>query len=258
MVPEVLGRSRGRSHGTSRRRYELRQRAEEQIAAWKEELDLSRARVLLLDGAPADSIVETADDSKADLLVMGTHGLSGFQKLLLGSVTEKVLHRVQKPLLSISVQSEAGEETVWAPKKILMAVDFGAESESVVRHGVWLAEHYGAELVAANVVPVPYVVLNDRTVERLSPEQLEHLKDSLTSERRRRLEELLPESSSVKTTIATVVGSPFDSLRDLRKEHAADLVVMGAGGHGPGSLGWLGSTCHKMVRSAACPVLVVR
>jgi nucleotide-binding universal stress UspA family protein len=237
---------------------ELRQRAEERIAAWRRELDLSRARVEFLDGPPADRIVETADGSEADLLVMGTHGLSGFQKLLLGSVTEKVLHRVRKPLLSISAQSEPPGETVWAPKRILMAVDFGPESASVVRHGVWLGEHYGAELVAANVVPVPYVVLNDRTVERLSPEQLERLKDSLTSDRRARIEQILPASPGVKTSIATAVGAPFDSLRDMVRDHEVDLVVMGAGGHGPASLGWLGSTCHKMVRSAACPVLVVR
>lgn len=237
---------------------ELRQRAEEQLAAWKLELDLSNAHVKLLDGEPAERIVETVDGSNADLLVMGTHGLSGFQKLLLGSVTEKVLHRVRKPLLSISAQSAQDDAAAWAPTSILMAVDFGPESESVVRHGVWLAEHYGARLVAANVVPVPYVVLNDRTVERLSAEQLERLKDSLTSDRRARMEKILPASSGAKVTIATEVGAPFSSLREMVGDYGVDLVVMGAGGHGPGSLGWLGSTCHKMVRSAACPVLIVR
>ena len=127
-----------------------------------------------------------------------------------------------------------------------------------MRHGVWLAEHYRARLIVVHVVSVPYVVLNDRTMERLTPAQLEELKESLTEGSQARLESVLPESTGVACEFVAPVGGPFESLRDLIETRDVDLVVMGAGGHGSSGLGWLGSTCHKLVRSAPCPVLVVR
>jgi nucleotide-binding universal stress UspA family protein len=238
---------------------ELRTRAEERFLEWKKDIDLTAAEIEIVEGAPDEAILSAA--KSVDLLVMGTHGLSGIQKLLLGSVTEKVLHRVDVPLLTLSPRTRGKDGELLRmrrPKTILLAVDFGDDSQSVVRHGVWLAEHYGADLVAAHFVPVPYVVLNDRTLERLGPVEIARLEESLTADRRRDLEGLVPSSSGGKVDIIVQVGMPFDSLRDLVALRTPDLVVMGAGGHGHSGLRWLGSTVHKMVRAAECPVLIVR
>jgi nucleotide-binding universal stress UspA family protein len=232
---------------------ELRKQAQREIDALSEGLDLSSSKLLVEEGAPANVIVSVAEKSDYDLVVMGTHGLSGLQKLLLGSVMEKVLHRVKAPLLCFSARM-ANEER--APKKILLAVDFGPETAGVIRHGVWLAEHFGAKLLAAHAVSVPYVVLNDRSMERLTPDQLERLKDTLTAERREELVGLFPESTASLEIISTV-GSAYRAMLDAVEQHDVDLVVMGRGGHGQRNLGWVGSTCHKMVRSAPCPVLIV-
>ena len=105
---------------------ELRSQAENEMAAWADELDLAGSRVVIEDGVPADVIVKATEEQDVDLLVMGTHGLSGLQKLLLGSVMEKVLHRVQVPLLSFSPRSR---NAPYAPKNILLAVDFGPETK---------------------------------------------------------------------------------------------------------------------------------
>jgi nucleotide-binding universal stress UspA family protein len=229
------------------------------LAAWKRDLRLPDGAVRLIEGNPADAIVEAANGSDVDLLVMGTHGLTGFQKLFLGSVTEKVLHRVRVPLLVLSSKDVAAKGVAFeVPRTILLAVDFGPESQSVTRHGVWLAEHYGARLVAAHGVPVPYVVLNDRTIERLTPQQLAELEEGLVRERREKLESLLPEGTGVELQSVVRIGSAFETLHELVRERGVDLVVMGAGAHGETGLGWLGSTCHKMVRAGGCPVLVVR
>lgn len=232
---------------------ELMRQAERQMEAWTGELELTGVRAVVEEGVPADVIVKTTEEQDVDLLVMGTHGLSGLQKLLLGSVMEKVLHRVKVPLLSFSPRSP---DDPHAPKNILLAVDFGPETQGVIRHGVWLAEHFGAKLFVAHAVPVPYIVLNDRSMERLTPEQLERLKDTLTAERREEIAELFPSSSS-KVDIVASVGSAYRAILDAVEDHDVDLVVMGRGGHGRGNLGWVGSTCHKLVRSAPCPILMV-
>jgi nucleotide-binding universal stress UspA family protein len=139
-----------------------------------------------------------------------------------------------------------------------MAVDFGPESQAVVRHGTWLSEHFGAKLIALHVVRVPYVVLNESSFEPLTRMEVDKLTESLVSKRRADLEALLPASAGVERIAVVRVGAPFESLRDAVEEYSVDMAILGAGGHGEAGIRWLGSTCHKMVRLAPCPVMVVR
>jgi nucleotide-binding universal stress UspA family protein len=237
---------------------ELRKRAGEAVAELKRAVDLNHATVEIVPGIPEDVLVDTANRGAVDLVVMGTHGLSGFQKFLLGSVTEKVLHRVKVPLLTISPNVEGSHRELRDPRAILMAIDFGPETQAVVRHGTWLAEHYRAKLIALHVVRVPYVVLNESSFEPVTRLEVERLTDSLVSKRREDLEALLPSSTADREGVVRVGGTPFESLRDYVSERSVDLLILGAGGHGDAGIRWLGSTCHKMVRLAPCPVLVVR
>jgi len=236
---------------------ELRRRAEEAIVELKRNVDLGHAAVEIAEGVPEDVVVDAANRGDVDLLVMGTHGLSGFQKFLLGSVSEKVLHRAQVPLLSISpsVEKTAGGGD---PRTVLMAIDFGPESQAVVRHGTWLAEHFRAKLIALHVVRVPYVVLNESSFEPLTRMEVDRLTESLVSKRREDLEALLPESAGGERETMVRVGAPFEVLRAVVEDRAVDMVILGAGGHGEAGIRWLGSTCHKLVRLAPCPVMVVR
>ncbi len=81
---------------------ELRRRTGEAVLELKRNVGLTHAAVESAEGVPEDAVVNAANRGDVDLLVMGTRGFSGFQKFLLGSVTDKVLHRAQVPLLSIS------------------------------------------------------------------------------------------------------------------------------------------------------------
>jgi nucleotide-binding universal stress UspA family protein len=237
---------------------ELRRRAEEALLELRRNFDLTHAAVEIAEGAPEDVVVRAANRGDVDLLVMGTHGFSGFQKFLLGSVTEKVLHRARVPLLSISPNVEERHAGLPDPRAILMAIDFGPESQAVVRHGTWLAEHFRAKLIALHVVRVPYVVLNESSFEPLTRMEVERLTESLVSKRREDLEALLPESAGAERQAVVRVGSPFESLRAVVEERSVDMVILGAGGHGEAGIRWVGSTCHKMARLAPCPVMVVR
>lgn len=237
---------------------ELRLRAEEAVEKLKREMDLTHARFEIREGVPEDVVVGAASGGNVDLVVMGTHGISGFQKFLLGSVTEKVLHRAKVPLLSISPVAGRGEERLPDPRSILMAIDFGPESQAVVRHGTWLAEHYRATRIALHAVRVPYVVLNESSFEPMTQLEVSRITDSLVAKRRDDLQALLPESAGVETEVLVEVAAPFDALRDVVEKRSVELVIMGGGGHGEAGIRWLGSTCHKMVRLAPCPVMVVR
>lgn len=237
---------------------ELRGRAEESLTAWKHELDFGEARVEIVQGVPADEILTAAGRGGVDLAVMGTFGLSGFQKLLLGSVTEKVLHRVKVPLLTLS-PNVGGEELSASlrPKTLLMAIDLGEDSALVIRHGAWLAAHYRAKLLAVHAAPVPAVLMDDHTLQMVPVEALASIEESLVEERRKKVGAALSEATT-GVEVVVKIGAAYDVLRSLVRERSVDWVVMGAGGRGATRILWLGSTTHKMVRSADCPVLVVR
>ncbi|MEF8843383.1 MAG: universal stress protein [Haloarculaceae archaeon] len=62
----------------------------------------------MLEGGPAREIVAYADRSGADLVTMGTHGRGGINRILLGSVAERVVRRSPVPVLTVRV--DGGEE----------------------------------------------------------------------------------------------------------------------------------------------------
>jgi len=235
--------------GAERQRTE----ASKLLQTWAVELNAPDTRVLVTQGVPSDAIASATKGDDVDLLVMGTHGLSGIQKLLLGSVMEKVLHRIHKPLLAIPPKAMAFS----VPRTILLAVDLDSDTSAAARHGISLAEHFGAKLVVAHAIPEPYYVLNDHSIERLTADQLQSLEAGLTSERRKELEGLVA-STSAETDVVVHIDSPFQTLRRVMEERTPELVVMGAGGHRESGWDWVGSTCHKMVRAASYPVLIVR
>jgi nucleotide-binding universal stress UspA family protein len=238
---------------------ELRRRVDEGFVLLKKELDLRHATFESADGVPEDVIVSAAAERGVDLVVMGTHGHSGLQKFFLGSVTEKVLHRTRVPLLTLSPSADEKRSTGGPGLgQLLMAIDLGPESQGVVRHGVWLAQHFKVKPVALHAVARPYVMLNEASYEPLGGMEIERMTESLTAARRKDLEALLPESGGGPVEAIVTVGPAFESLRRLVEERPVDLVVMGAGDHGEAGIRWLGSTCHKMVRWAPCPVMVVR
>ena len=238
---------------------ELRRRAEEGFAPLKNDPGLKHASFETVEGVPEDVIVKAASERASDLVVMGTHGISGFERLFLGSVTEKVLHRCRVPLLTLSPSvDEKRTSQSQGTRSVLMAVDLGPESQAVVRHGLGLAEHYQAKPIALHAVARPYVVLNESSFEPLGQMEVDRLIEALTATRRKDLLAMLPESGGSPIEAIVTVGSPFESLRGIVAERPVELVVMGAGDHGEAGIRWLGSTCHKMVRWAPCPVLVVR
>ena len=241
---------------------ELKKAARKNVAELCEELGLDESDVEVDYGNPAERIVAFAESTDVDLVIMGTHGYSGLSKMLLGSVTEKVLHHVKVPMLTVSAR--APETPATLPRSVVLAVDFGPGTNDVLRHGVALAEHFGARLTGVHAVPIPYVVLNERSLERLSDEEIDAVRDTLTSARRDELSDLLRDTigkrgdERASFEVVTDVGPVHKVLTDTADAKQADLIVMGAGGHGESGFGWLGSTCHKVVRASARPVLVAR
>ncbi len=215
----------------------------------------------VVPGHPVSSILDEAVSLPADLIVMGTHGVSGFRHLVLGSVTEKVLRRATCPVLTVPPPAHATSTLPF--KRVLCAVDFSESSLEAVRFAGSLASQAGARLVLVHVLEWPWHEPPAPRLADLPPAQAAAL-----AEYRRytetmataRLEAVASSEVPHGTTAVVRVanGKPYEQLLDTAGIEHADLIVLGVHGRSALDLGIFGSTTNQLVRGAMCPVLTIR
>jgi nucleotide-binding universal stress UspA family protein len=208
------------------------------------------------EGDPARSIVDQAVAINADLVVMGTHGRTGFERLLIGSVAEKVLRKAPCPVLLVPphVTAKASPDVNFqhilcpmdfspsALQALGVALDLARQSDGIVTvvHALeWLAEEEPREYTHFNV-----------------PEYRQYLIDDA----RHRVQALVADMSQTWSAIdaRVVFGRAYREILRMAADSATDLIVMGAQGRGGLGLTLFGSTTQQVVRAATCPVLTVR
>ncbi|HEU4891870.1 MAG TPA: universal stress protein [Vicinamibacterales bacterium] len=214
-----------------------------------------------MEGQPYAEILNAAMEIKADLLVIGTHGRSGFQRLVLGSVTEKVLRRALCPVLAVPPRASGAPAPV-AYKRILCPVDFSDSSLSALQYAMSLAEEANATVTVLHVVEYGMHEWPEIYDEFLSNQQLS-LQDFRTRCRessRERLELAVPEEARTWCTVESVLseGKPYREIIRAAAEHHCDLIVMGVRGRNALDLALFGSTTQQVVRLATAPVLTIR
>ena len=202
-------------------------------------------------GRVVEQILETATTMAADLIVMGTHGRGGFQRLVLGSVTEKVIRRARCPVLTVPHGANRIPDRPF--RTILCATDLSKPSADGVQYAQWLADKTGATLVLAHVIEFwPFV-------ETSVPISMESFRERLHADARKELTRLVGLGpASARTEVVVVEGRPKRDVLAMATDRDVDLIVIGVAGRGAVDLAVLGSTTHHIIRSAACPVLTVR
>jgi nucleotide-binding universal stress UspA family protein len=196
----------------------------------------------------------------SDLIVIGSHGRSGLERLLLGSVAENVVRKSPCPVMVVPPRAEdaAGAGLVHGGRpRILCAVDFSEASLGALEYAMSLAEEADANLTLVHSLEVP-------------PELLEHIPvppdfdvDQCHAAARaaclQRLRELIPPSVRTYCQVDTVAaeGAAYRQILRLSAEQKTDLIVMGVHGRGAVDLLLFGSNSARVIRAAACPVLIV-
>ena len=205
-----------------------------------------------------EAIVAQVGETHADLLVLGTHGKSGFQRLFLGSVTEKVIRKAPCPTLVVPPRApdvDAGSPIQF--RRILCPVDFSESALEAMVFALNMAQEADATLTLLHVVEFSPVL--SETPLMPAPD-LSRVREAADADARHRLHALIPESTDTYCTVETAVveGRAYREILRHATELHSDLIVMGV--HGRGALDQLvfGSTTHHVLRASACPVLVVR
>jgi nucleotide-binding universal stress UspA family protein len=182
------------------------------------------AEAIVLVGEPATEIVALARRQSADLIVVATHGLSGYRKMLLGSTTEKVLRQTTVPVL-VAPSPEQTATTIdlsrIAVGRVLAPVDFKDGSVRDVRAAAGIAKTLDVPLLLVHVVtPV-------QGVERLRPHLDTHNRVQL-ERARAQIQQLISEvGSRIDIEALVAVGSPAEEIAQIAITRGAGLIVMG-------------------------------
>lgn len=234
----------------------LRAKAQKEIEQFvrKEHLLGIEVKAHLREGVAADEIVKMADEIKADLIVIPTHGRSGLDRLVFGSTCEKVLRTASVPVLAIKAgePDRVGKDLTLQLKRVLCPLDFSTFSEASVPVARSLAKMFNATVVLAHVVDTRF------DYPEWSPEVAMNNSTHLLNAAKEHVDRVAKSITDVKVEVHVSCGVPSRTLVDLTADGKADLVIMPTHGRKGIAHMLLGSVTERVVRGAHCPVLTVR
>ncbi|HKT80110.1 MAG TPA: universal stress protein [Vicinamibacterales bacterium] len=220
-------------------------------------------RTAVREGDAVAEILDEAGRMKADLLTVGTHGRSGFERFLLGSVTEKLLRQATCPVLTVPRrQADAVPAGPVLFKRILCAIDFSPCSMKGLEYAMSMAQENDAELtvmyvVTSDLIPLPGQPPNESLDRSISVADFFIRREAHVKQL---LQDAVPEAVRAYCKVDTVLGhgKPSTEILKLAEARGDDLIVIGVRGRGATDLALFGSTAQQVVRQAACPVLTIR
>lgn len=199
---------------------------------------------------PHKAILRYATDQDIDLIVMGTHGRTGVERYLLGSVTEKVVRLSDVPVLTVKAEEDG--EVTYPYTDILVPTDGSEGAKAAVGPAVNIAHTYDARIHTLSVIDTMAMGVDVR-----SDAILEALQESARSAVET-IEERATRASVSAVEMAIEYGYPYQEIRSYVDEQDIDLVVMGTHGRSGIERYLLGSVTEKTVRTSPAPVMTVR
>ncbi len=208
----------------------------------------AQPQIAVQQGNASDSILSFAQSQNIELIVMGTHGRRGFDRIVLGSTTDRVMRRAACPVLVVSNPSHIAMCT--APdgrhrlERIVCCTDFSDNSSRAVDYAVSVAAEYGAELTMLHVA--------ENTPELSKVE-------AMIASRSEQMNKLIPESKRQNLCLKTQVrfGTPFEEINRHASETQASMIIMTARGGDALDRAIFGSTTYRVIQFGPCPVLAI-
>jgi nucleotide-binding universal stress UspA family protein len=208
-------------------------------------------------GNPAEVIADRAAAHSGTLIAMATHGRSGVQRWLLGSVATKVLHAATNPLLLVRAtdKSETGKESPL--KTVLVPLDGSPLAELVLPHVAAVAKSMKLEVVLLRVYSVPGQWYAGEGYAPDYPQLMESTRQETKNYLEGKVQQLEAEGLD-KISYVMLEGDAASEIIDMAQKTPDNLVAMCT--HGRSGVGrWvLGSVTDRVVRYSGDQVLVIR
>jgi len=216
-----------------------------------------RASMELLAGLPSECICQVAREKKCDLIMMGTHGWTGFNRVLFGSVAERVIQRAPCPVLSIPHRETADVSAMHPlqilPRQVVLPLEFSDCSMDAYEYAVQIAKWFDAPLTLVHAIePLSYSL--DFTLTH--PLQEKTNRDKVE----KRLTDLVTVLSDLGLSARyELLDKPtVDGILETSAVQQADLIVMGTHGRKGLTRMILGSTADKILEQSPYPILTVK
>jgi nucleotide-binding universal stress UspA family protein len=224
-----------------------RQLAKEKISALRGSklLEGIRHQEILREGLVAEVIRGLIDELSIDLVVVGTHGAHGLEKVILGSVAEEIFRSVRCPVLTVGPKARPEGEEMF--QRIVFATDFSPHSLRAAQYAVSIAEEHDSRITLLHVV---------NRLEGNSPHAVIQARDQALEQ----LRMLVSQDAEAWCSPEYVVefGNPAEQIVQTARSRDAGLIVMGVKHAEPMASHTLWATASRVVQNAPCPVLTVR
>ncbi len=210
-------------------------------------------------GAPDEMIAQEADKLPADLIIMGSRGLTALKGLIMGSVTTGVLARTKCPVLLL----RGKEAPLTDALRVGIAVDGSKYGMAAVNHVLKAIDFFGkgAQFYLINVVnDYAGAVMPDMAgmaLPALSESEVLELQKKEFAETVDPLRPLF-EKAGLKPTEVCLVGNPSDEIAAFAKKNKLDLIVMGSHGYTRFKSAVMGSTATHIAAEGNVPLLIIR
>ena len=235
-------------------RAQLRQEAEEVLNKQLERIEQAGGTVAeahLREGRTVDVILDLSEELEVGLLIVGSRGLGGVRSILLGSVSEGIVHHARRPVLVMR-----GGRDAWPPSRVIVGDDSSEDAREAGKLAASIGELFGA--TALLVRAYPRLPETDPEGRKLDPRMVD---DALRREQRAlegRAAEI-EEAFGIRPRTKIAVGDPAASLIEAAEEAAPERALIAVGSRGLDAVQRLrlGSVSTKVLRASRGPVLVV-
>jgi nucleotide-binding universal stress UspA family protein len=199
----------------------------------------------LVEGGIAEQVRFLADEVDADLIVLGTRGEERWERLVMGSVAESVVHSSKAPVLTVGPRVFRRPKLEASLKHIIYATDFSSDSVHAAPYAISLAEEFNAKITLVHVLP---------------PElRTQQNQQTLLTYFHERLHRVIPADAQswCEPEFVLEFGGSSEAIVNLAEERAADLIVLGTRKSGGVLTYFKSGVAYKVMCHAECPVFTV-
>lgn len=219
----------------------------EKLVSQAKEIAASLSAKILTDveqGEAYEKIVDVADDENCDLIVMGRRGLRRLERMLIGSVTARVISHSHRNVLVVPRDTEVD----W--KRICLATDGSDHSEAALERAIDYAKEMEGGISVTAVVDMHPEFYADAT----------DVVDEMGARARKVLEDVAARASEEGLPVETHLlrGDPAQEITEQAKEAGCGIIFVGSRGRSGLKKIVLGSVAEKIIGLAHCPVFVAK
>src|SRR2546423_2943508 len=207
--------------------------------------------IIVKSGDVRQELLGIVEERDIDLVVMGSRGRSYFERMLLGSVTERMLRKLHVPVLTVSHLDPEKEIQIAEPvplRRLVYATDLADGSEAGLEFSIRLARGLDAHLTVVHVVQPLDAALGGVETAAFMPNYLDEVR-AQAAERLNRLVALVSDGSVPITTVITE-GVPYESINNLAVEQKAGLIAINLQGRRQLERALLGAISAQVIRTA--------